>query len=113
MDGVVIHLSAQNGPAIIWCDDHGKLALLERENLAQGTSQDLAVGDRLSFDVIADGEFRICGLAVKQQGQAAPALAHLLRSDSVARHRRSALRIVPSDRDQVAEPEFTTDRRCG
>lgn len=113
MDGVVIHLSAQNGPAIIWCDDHGKLALLERENMAEGRTEDLAVGDRVSFEIIADGEFRICGQAVKQYGQAAPALAQLLRSDGVARHRRSGLRVVASDREDAAVSEFTTDRRFG
>lgn len=113
MDGVIIHLSAQNGPAIIWCDDHGKLGLLGRENLTQGSVDDLAVGDRISFDVIDEGEFRICGQAVKQQAQAAPALAQLLRSDGVARHRRSRLRVIATDRDDTSVAEFTTDRRFG
>lgn len=110
MDGVVIHMSSNGAGAIIWCEDQGPLGLVRREDLLAGVDKPLAVGDFVRFDVIEDGEMRICSAVTRNEARAMPDLATLLRRDESSRRRRKALTLVHSAESPVRD--YADARLC-
>lgn len=94
MDGVVIHMSSNGAGAIIWCSDQGPLGLARREDLLSDADKPLAVGDFVHFDVIEDGEMRICAAVTRDPARSMPEVAELLRKSEPPSRSRSHLRLV-------------------
>lgn len=96
MEGVVIHMAANGGGAIVWCEDQGPLALVRREDLLAGVDKPLAVGDFVEFDVLEEGDMRICAGITRNAGRSMPVLPKLLHKEKAARAKRSRLTLVHS-----------------
>lgn len=90
MDGVVIHVSADQTHALIWCSDQGPLGLVPRDDMPRAPHPPLVVGDVVSFVTTDAGPMRLCGQLALLPDRAMPTLPDLLRVESSAPRRKPA-----------------------
>lgn len=110
MDGVVIYVSANRSRAIVWCSDQGALGLVRSEAMPQHPEAPLTVGDFVTFDIVEEGEVRLCGSVARMPGHFLPVLPQLLKSNQVAETRRRHVGLVAQT---GGERRFPMEQRCG
>ncbi|MEY8840788.1 hypothetical protein AB9K41_17330 [Cribrihabitans sp. XS_ASV171] len=72
MFGIVLWSDADDRKAVIWCEDHGDLAYLQRDRKERAVP--LEAGDWVTFEVTVSGRMRLAyDVEVMEQGSA-PAL---------------------------------------
>ena len=58
MFGVVLWSNNDENSAILWCEDHRDLAVLQHEDMANRSVRFLEAGDLLSFDIVEENGVR-------------------------------------------------------
>lgn len=79
LNGIVIFIAADAAKALVWCSDHGPLAVLYQAAYPRDGGPPLAIGDLLRFSVDQIGPLRICHDVAREQPRAAPALAAMMQ----------------------------------
>mgnify|MGYP005857319171 CR=1 FL=1 len=102
MLGVVVWSDGKQKSAVIWCEDHGDLAFVDRDSGAAPSHPHLAPGDLVAFDLSAQNGIR---LAVSPRVVAAheyPFLAPALKTATSRQERGDRLQAlpVPASRDR-------------
>ncbi len=86
MLGVVLWANARATTALIWCEDHGDLALYEDDSVSAHSGEGLDAGDLIEFEVAPDPGARMrraANLRCVDKGFA-PGLAEELRGSMAA-----------------------------
>ena len=100
MLGVVLWANARATTALIWCEDHGDLALYEEDGESLHGGEALDAGDLISFEVAGDPRARMrrAGKLRCVDKGFAPGLAEELRGSMAAELTGSERPVVPEKR---------------
>lgn len=79
MHGVILWKNKAATKLIIWCDDHGELAILEGALTCSHSQAAFVEGDLIEFDLVANSAYRRAWNARKVETAASNPLAEQLK----------------------------------
>jgi hypothetical protein len=93
MQGVVVWSNAEKASAVIWCEDHARLAYLQGQGSLQGAAAWPLVGDLARFETVVLSGIRYARAFSVLVPEACPQLPAALQQAAAPKHRVPALRL--------------------